>query len=244
MQIEGRNPVLELLKTDKLVSALNIQEYINQDTKINAILKKAKKKKIKIFRKTRKELDQMSQTGNHQGVIAVYKRNETKNLDEIINEKFETNKPLRLIYIRDAYHEFNVGAIIRSAEAAGFDAVILPPKINVTAQTVRASMGASEHIDILSESLFPLIKKLQKEGIKVIGIERHKNASIFSEADLTGNIMLIIGGEDRSLSEEIIDKIDETVEIPMKGRVNSLNMSVAAALVIFEALRQERSIAN
>jgi 23S rRNA (guanosine2251-2'-O)-methyltransferase len=239
MQIEGRNPVLELLRTDKDVTALHIQHHINQDTKINAILKKAKKKDVRIYRRDRKALDKMSQTGNHQGVIAVYKRVETVNLDELIDNLRASDLPFRGVYIREAYHEHNIGAIIRSAEAAGFNAIIMPPKMNVTPQIVRASMGATEHINIYSESLFPLIKKFRSEGIKVVGIERADNSVIHTEADLTGDILLIIGGEDRELSTSVIEKIDQVVEIPMRGKVNSLNMSVAAALVIFEVSRQD-----
>lgn len=241
MQIEGRNPVLELLRTNKEVSAIHIQHHINQDTKINAILKKAKRKNVKIHRRDRKELDKMSQTGNHQGVIAIYKRVENLNLDEVIENKRNSGGIFRAVYIREAYHEHNIGAIIRSAEAAGFDAIILPPKINVTPQIVRASMGATEHMPIFSESLFPLLKKCKSEGIKTIGIERSQNSEIHTKCDMTSDLLLVIGGEDRSLSEEIINKIDTVVEIPMKGHVNSLNMSVAAAIIIFEVLRQENS---
>lgn len=239
MQIEGRNPVLETLRSDKVVGKIYLQKDLNQDTKINELVKKAKRDDVKIVRKSKKELDKISVTGAHQGVIAYAKHVQSKNLAEVIEEKYEKRESVKILYIREAYHEYNIGAIIRTAECCGFDAVILPPKINVTSQVVRSSMGASEHIPVYSHSLFPLIKMLSAENFKIVGIERTEEANKYTESDLTGDIMLIIGGEDKPLSEEITNKCDNTVVIPMRGKVNSLNMSVAAALVMYECLRQE-----
>lgn len=238
MQIEGRNPVLELLKSEHKVSKLVLQSQINQDTKINAIQKKAKKLGIKILRASKKELDKMSKTNAHQGVIAFAKHENMTSLDELIDEKMSAGEQLKMVYIRDAHHEHNIGAIIRTAECAGFDAVILPPKLNVTPQIARGSMGASEHITIYSESLFPLMKKLRDTGISMFGIERTDQAKQYTKVDMTNHLMLLIGGEDHELSQEIIDRCDDCVIIPQFGKVNSLNMSVAASLVIYEVVRQ------
>ncbi|MCA9385470.1 23S rRNA (guanosine(2251)-2'-O)-methyltransferase RlmB [Candidatus Dojkabacteria bacterium] len=239
MNIEGRNPVIEVLRSDKDVSKLYIQSHLNQDTKINELVKKAKRRGVKIIRKSKKELDRISRTGSHQGVIAIAKHIETKTIEEIISDARINGKPLKFIYIREAFHEYNVGAIIRTAECAGYDAVILPPKLSVTPNIVRASMGASEHIPILSYSLFPLIKDLTTFGIKVVGIERDDSAKEYTKADLTGDVALIVGGEDKPLSKQILDKCDQTIIIPMRGNVNSLNMSVAAGLSMYEVLRQQ-----
>lgn len=241
MNIEGRNPVLELLRSDRPIERLYIQHRLHQDTKINAIVKKAKKKDAKITRKTKKELDRMSETKAHQGVIAISKHVNNITLNQFVEERLVSGEPLQILYIREAFHEFNIGAIIRTAECAGFDAVVLPPKINITSQIVRASMGASEHIMIFSSALFPLMKNLKKKNIKVVGIERTEESVLHTDADLKEDIMLIIGGEDRELSEQITKKCDQVVQIPMKGKVNSLNMSVAAAIVIYETMRQNET---
>lgn len=238
MQIEGRNTVLELLRSGKEVKRIFLQEFINQDTKINAIVKKARKQKIPIIRKNKKELDRTSQTGAHQGVIAFSHESNNISLNDLIERKLANNQDIRIVYIREAFHDHNIGAIIRTAECAGFDAVILPPKIPMTANIIRASTGASEHINIFNEALFPLLKECRKQGIKTIGIERTDSSKIYTETDLTGSVMLIIGGEDKTLSSEVLEKCDEAVIIPMNGKVNSLNMSVATAVVIFEVMRQ------
>ncbi|MBD3362443.1 23S rRNA (guanosine(2251)-2'-O)-methyltransferase RlmB [Candidatus Dojkabacteria bacterium] len=238
MRVEGRNPVIELLKSGKPVKKLYLQNRIKQDTKINTIIKRAKKSNIRIIRKSKKKLDQISSTGSHQGIIAMTDKVDNISFDEFLENYSGQDNNLKLIYIREAYHEHNIGAIIRTAESAGFNAVILPPKINMTPQIIRASMGASEHIHIFNESLFPFLKKCKEELIKIVGIEQTENSILYTKSKLTGNILLIIGGEDRPLSNSITNKCDIIVKLPQHGKVNSLNMSVAAAIIMYEVLRQ------
>lgn len=239
MQIEGRNPVIELLRSKRWVKKVIVQKDINVDEKINEILKRAKNRKVFIERKPKKDLDKMSNTNSHQGVIAVATI-ETQKFADVIEENFKHSKPNTFIYIREALYEDNVGAIARSAEAAGFSAIVLPPKLKVTAQTFRTSMGAMSNIKVIHESLFTAIKIAQANNIRTIGIERDTE-DLYTKADLSGPAMLIIGGEDKSLSEEVMAKCDLVVKIPMFGKINSLNMSVAAGVVIFEKLRQDNS---
>jgi len=103
---------------------------------------------------------------------------------------------------------------------------------------IRTSMGATAHIPLLNVNLFQCLKSLRAENIKIVGIEMN-GTDYYYQADLKGPLLLIIGGEDRSLSSEVQGKCDQVIKIPMKGKVNSLNMSVAAAIVIFDKLRQE-----
>jgi 23S rRNA (guanosine2251-2'-O)-methyltransferase len=237
MQIEGRNPVIELLRSKRWIKKVMIEKEINVDEKINEILKRARNRGVFIERKTKKELDKMSNTQSHQGVIALATIESDKFAD-VIEENFKHNKPNTFIYIREALYEDNVGAIARSAEAAGFCGIVLPPKLNVSAQTFRTSMGAMSNIKIINESLFTAIKTAQANNIKTVGIERDTD-DIYTKSDLTGSIMLIIGGEDKSLSTQVMEKCDLVVKIPMLGKISSLNMSVAAGIVIFEKLRQD-----
>jgi len=238
MQIEGRNPVLEALQSKRSFKSIKIQEGITVDDKIKRILGLARSKKIYIEEMPRKKLDKLSETSSHQGVIAMVRDKTTKNFSELLKLLDERKEVPFLIYIREALYEFNLGAIIRTSECAGIQGVIVPPNRDITSQVVRASMGASEHIQIVKGSLFQVIKEAQENGIRVVGIERGGDTELY-KSDLKGPIMLIIGGEDKSLSGEVSNKVDSVVSIPMKGKVNSLNMSVAAAIVIYEKVRQE-----
>jgi 23S rRNA (guanosine2251-2'-O)-methyltransferase len=174
----------------------------------------------------------------HQGIIADKEDGVAPGLEMTLKEIEMSGKDAFILYIRDAYNEFNVGAIIRSAEAVGVNAVIIPPKMDITPNMVRSAMGATEHLPVIKEGLYSTIKIVKALGIKVVGIELSGD-KYYYQADLKGPIMLIIGGEDHSLSPGLQEKADFFVKIPMKGKVNSLNMSVAASVVMFDKLRQE-----
>ncbi|MBD3279952.1 23S rRNA (guanosine(2251)-2'-O)-methyltransferase RlmB [Candidatus Dojkabacteria bacterium] len=233
MQIEGRNPVLEALRARTPIEKVILEKNIKKDEKISEILELAKKQNINVRFDKKYLLDKKSKTQTHQGVIALGTQKEQQDFNTLI-----TNKNAFLIYIRDALYEHNVGAIIRTAECVGATGVILPPKISVSPQIRRAAMGATEHISITNHNLFQAIKEAQEAGLQVVGIERTGSSTNLYETKLDVPIMLIIGGEDRSLSTQITDKCDKVVEIPMEGNVNSLNMSVAAAVVMYEVRRQ------
>ena len=187
---------------------------------------------------SKKHLQKITKTDNHQGVIALKGKEEEKSIKEIIENAYNQKRDPYLIFVRDVQYEGNLGAIIRTAEAAGLDGVIVPPKIEITSQTVRAAMGATEHIPVTHIGLFQGIKIAKEMGLQIVGIELTGNDYYF-KTNLTLPTLLIIGGEDKSLSEEVADKCDSIVKIPMKGKVNSLNMSVAAAIVIYDRIRQE-----
>lgn len=235
MNIEGRNPVLESLRSNpKYIREVFIRDRVKKDEKMFDIVKLAKKYKIKIRFVKGEFLTKISDTGKHQGVIAVRGSLPAHNLKEIVSQ----SDNLHLIYIRESFNEYNIGSIIRTSECVGANAVILSPKTKLTPQVIRASMGASENVMIIHESLFNAIKICKDSGVKVIGIEVSGTNDYFTE-DLSGSVMFIIGGEDRSLSEEITSKCTSVVKIPLKGKVNSLNMSIAAGVVMYDKLRQE-----
>ena len=237
MQIEGRNPVLEALRAGSSITTLFLQKDIKRDERIKEIIKEAQRHNVEMKQVKRYLLYKKSETGVHQGVLAEGEDRKEQDLGTLLKD----NDPF-IIYIREALYEHNIGAIIRTAECVGATAIILPPKIELTAQIRRASMGASEHIPIIRQSLFQAIKLAREANLKIIGIERAENSTNLYQAELKKPLMLIIGGEDRSLSKQILDKCDITVEIPMKGKINSLNMSVAAAIVMYEVFRQTNTI--
>lgn len=237
MQVEGRNPVFEALCSDiNHVRNLFIEQGIKKDLKIGRIVAEAKKQKVHIEYKTKNELDKISETGVHQGVVAYIETGQETDFPTLIKDR-----KAFLVYIREALYEHNIGAIIRTAECVGATGIVLPPKINVSPQVRRAAMGATEHIPIVNYNLFQAIKEAQSMAMRVIGIERTDKSADLYQTRLDIPLMLIVGGEDRSLSEEITNRCDMVVEIPMKGKLNSLNMSVAAAISMYEVFRQNFS---
>lgn len=236
--ILGRNPVLEALKSGQNISDIYIKEGIKIDDKVSEILNLAKSNKIRFKFVSKRFLDNLSENTIHQGIAAT-KTEAIKRKLEVILKDFESRgiQP-KIVFIREAQNEFNVGGIIRTAESAGANLIILPPKTHLSPQMIRASMGASEHVEIINEGLFQAIKLAKEWLVKVVGIELTGN-KYYYEDDLTGPLMLIIGGEDRSLSREVTDKCDSVVKIPMLGKVNSLNMSVALAIVLYEKVKQD-----
>lgn len=240
MQIEGRNPVIEALKAKSDLKYIVLDEGLAPDPKINKIRKLAAKQDVTIRLKPRKYLKKISQTGTHQGVIAIKYDNKAPSFKALVEAVPLDQSPF-FIYIREALYEHNIGAIVRTAEAAGAHGVIIPPKAKVTPQVVRISMGGTEHIPVINAGLFPTIKQArEKLGLRVVGIEVIGENHYFEE-DLTGPTLFIIGGEDRPLSEEITSKCDAIVKIPLNGYLNSLNMSVAAGIVLYDKVRQEMS---
>lgn len=239
MNIEGRNPVLESLRANpENVMEIFIRDRVKKDDKMYEIVKLAKKHKIKMRFVKLDFLERVSDTGKHQGVIAVRSALPVLSFRQIVEDNYDN---LMLIYIRESFNEFNIGSIIRTAECTGASAVVLSPKTKITPQVIRASMGASENVSIVHEGLFTAIKECKDAGVKVVGIEVSGD-KFYHEADLKGPVMFIIGGEDRSLSEAIMEKCDEVVKIPLEGQINSLNMSVAAGIVMYDKLRQEREM--
>lgn len=237
MQVEGRNPVHELLKSETKVSVIFIQNDIALTDKIKQIVSLAKKNGIRTRRIGRHKLNKLSRTKNHQGVIARVKR-KFKSLKEVLLELKEKNREPFFTIISEVLYQQNLGAIIRTAECAGSTGVIIPKKTKVLEEAVRASMGGVEHIEIIKENLFNAIKTLQSEGIKVVGIEADGKKLIY-DADLTGPIAIIVGGEDSGIGRSLEKKCDIVLKIPLFGKINSLNMSNAAAVTLFEKVRQD-----
>lgn len=207
---------------------------INLDPKIAEILSLAEKNNVRVSRVSRKQLDNISQGEVHQGVVGKV---------ELVAKGLQADdlleRPGMFVYIREAQYEHNVGAIIRTAEAAGISGVVIAPKQKLTSTIARISMGAIFHLPVYSASLFPAIKMFKQQAMLVSALEINGNKHI-TEANLADPGMLIVGGEDRSISQEIAVQCDQLLKIPMFGQVNSLNMSVAAAVTIYEHVRQRQ----
>lgn len=233
MLVPGRNPVLEALRSQHKISQLFMEYDIHVDPKIAEIMDIAQQRNIQIINQNSSQLAKISGEEPHQGVIAKVSLEAEKFDGKVLDEK-----PGFYVYVREAQYEHNLGAIIRTAEVAGIAGVIVAPNQDLTGVVARISMGAIFHIPVYSGSLFPTIKLFKQRDLKVSALEINGTKSLF-ESELGGDGMLIVGGEDKSISNEIAVQCDQLIQIPLYGKVNSLNMSVAAALAVYEHVRQK-----
>jgi len=237
-KISGINNIMEALKGKRKVRKIYIQEG-RQGKRINDLIKLAEGKGVFIQYVEKNRLDKMYTYTNHQGIVAQVDAYEYADLQDIMvraNEKGDSPFILILDGIEDPQ---NLGSILRSAESAGVHGVIIPRhnSAEITPAVVRASAGAVEHILITRETnLVNCIKKLKNAGLWIIG------ADMQGENYFTVNIpvptVLVIGGEGRGLRRLVKENCDLLVKVPMSGQINSLNAGVAAALVMYEVVRQ------
>lgn len=236
--IEGRNPVLEALKANTEIFELLIEEGIRHDEKINKIFSLSVKKQLPKRRFSRRKLDRISETKVHQGVIAKAAILEPPTISQIINNCYEKGKSPFFVVLPEVEYVQNLGAVMRTAEIFGANAVIISKReMEINAVVSRTSMGATEYIPLIHENLFTAFRIFKKEDIKIVAAETDSKKSLF-EVDLSGPLALVIGGEHKSISETILKKVDERVYIPMFGQISSLNLSVAAGVLMYEVTRQ------
>lgn len=228
-KIYGRKPVLDTLDTDIKVYRAYI---LKQNSKlVNKIINKLEEKNIEISFVDKRFFDKIDI--NHQGVMIEVESFKYENLDDLSDEK-------RLIILDQIEDPHNLGAIIRSAESFGFDGVIIPERrsASVTSTVYKTSAGAINNIKVYRvKNLTRSIKDLKDKGFWIYGLAGEADSSI-DKADLTGKVGLVVGNEGSGISRLVRDNCDMLVNIPMLGRVNSLNASVAAGISMYELLRQ------
>ncbi len=235
MKTEGRNAVLELLKTDKTIDKILMEK--NPQGSLNKIFAEARKKGVRVQFLDKNVLDKQSESGRHQGVIAFSSEYEYSTLDDIIACKGEKGGFIILCDGIEDVH--NLGSIIRVAECAGADGVVIPAvnSASVTEAVVRISAGAANHVKVAKvTSINRAIDVLKDSGYWTYALEAD-GQSIYS-ADLTGNIALVIGGEDSGVKKLTREKCDFCIALPLYGKVNSLNASVALGIAAYEAVRK------
>lgn len=234
MKIEGRNAVLELLKTSATVDKILMQKGAEHSA--GRIFAMAREKNIRVQFADGKALDRESETGRHQGVIAYVSDYEYADFDRFLEKK---DAP-RFVVICDGIEDVhNLGSILRVAECAGADGVIIPKNksAQVNGAVVRISEGAANHIAVARvPGINYAVDELKKSGYWVYGLEAD-GENIYG-TDLRGDIALVVGGEDRGISRLTREKCDKILSLPLKGNVNSLNASVALGIAAYEAVRQ------
>jgi len=238
IQLEGRNPVQEGLKGD-LVTLVRVEKGKENDPRFKEILDDARKKKVTVEVVPKPKLDAMSHTGHHQGIIAIAQPKPNWSLEKVLEE---TGRDVCVLVLDQIQDPHNLGAILRTAEAAGVDCVVIPKKetANLGPTVHRVSMGGSLHVPVWQQSLYTSLKALSDEGVKVIGVDA-SGATAYYEENLTGPMAFVIGGEDRGINPTLVTKCDKVVRIPMRGHLESLNVSVATGIVLYERLRQQET---
>lgn len=241
-KLAGVNSIIEALKGKRKIHKIFIQEG-RQGRRIQEILEIAHKKGVFVQFVEKQRLDKMYKISNHQGIIAQVSDYEYANLDEIF-EYAAIKKESPFLLILDGLEDpQNLGNIIRTAESAGVHGIILPRhnSVEITTAVARASAGAVEHMQIVQvTNIVNTIKNLKSSyGIWIIGADMSADTEYFS-VDIPNPTGLVIGGEGKGIRRLVKENCDILVRIPMLGKIDSLNASSAAALLMYEILRQRR----
>ncbi len=237
--IEGRNAVTEALQAGAPIDKLYLAKGETDHT-LARIAARAKKAGIVVVEADRRKLDAMSATHSHQGVIAVAAAQAYATVDEILEAaQARGEKPL-VVVCDEISDPHNLGAIIRTAECAGAHGVIIPKRrsAGLTAVVAKTSAGAVSYMPVARVPNIPsLLKDLQQRGLWIFGTAAEGDVSLY-QADLKGAAAIVIGSEGDGMSRLARENCDFLVSIPMRGHISSLNASAAAAILLYEALRQ------
>ena len=238
--IFGIRAVAEAISAGKEVDKILIKKDLSGElaTELFALIKGTD---ITVQRVPQEKLNSITRK-NHQGVIAFISPIHYQPVEEIVASLYEQGKVPFFLVLDHLTDVRNFGAIARTAECAGVDAIIIPSKgsVSVTADAVKTSAGALMNIPVCRvSSLYNTVKYLKSSGLQVVGASE-KATKDYTEADMTLPIALVMGAEDKVISTEILSLVDTTVSLPQYGKIASLNVSVAAGVMIYEVLRQRR----
>ena len=237
--VVGRNAVLEAYRSGKTIDKLFILDGC-QDGPVRSILREARKRDTLIKFVSKEKLDSLSSHEKHQGVVAIAAAYEYATVEDLFKKAEEKGEAPFFILCDEIEDPHNLGAIIRTANLAGAHGVIIPKRrsVGLTATAAKASAGAIEHIGVARvTNLSAAIDTLKEKGVWVFGADAGGDTSLY-QTNFVGATAIVIGSEGSGLSRLVREKCDGIVSIPMKGRVNSLNASAAAAVLLYEAVRQ------
>jgi len=238
--IEGKNPVIELLKAGHPINKILLADNIKPGEAVTEILRLARAKGIPVERVARHIIDKQSTTSANQGIIAYAAVKEYVSLDDLLAVSAEKNEPPLYVILDGIEDPQNLGSILRTAYASGIHGVIIRERraAGLTATVAKASAGAVWYIPVASvSSVAQTIETLKRNNLWVIGIDRSGQVE-YSQMDFKSPTAIVIGSEGKGLSELVRKRCDFLSHIPMRGEITSLNASVAAALVMYEAFKQ------
>uniref|UniRef100_UPI004056D97B 23S rRNA (guanosine(2251)-2'-O)-methyltransferase RlmB n=1 Tax=Agathobacter sp. TaxID=2021311 RepID=UPI004056D97B len=237
-KIEGRNAVLEAFRSGKTIDKLFVLDGC-QDGPVKSIMREAKKHDTIINYASKERLDQLSETGKHQGVIAISAAYDYAEVEDILKRAEEKNEPPFIIILDGIEDPHNLGAIIRTANQAGAHGIIIPKRraVGLTPTVARTSAGAVNYTPVAKvTNLTRTIKELKEKGMWFVCADME--GDMMYSLNLTGPIGLVIGSEGEGVSKLVKENCDMIASIPMKGNIDSLNASVAAGVLAYEIVRQ------
>ena len=237
--IEGRNAVIEALRAGTAIDKIYLQKG-ETDKTLGHIASKARAAGAVVVEADRRKLDAMSRTHAHQGVIALSAVREYATVEDILQTAEARGEAPLLVVCDELSDPHNLGAVIRTAECAGAHGVIIPKRrsAGLTAVVAKTSAGAVAHVPVARVPNLPaLLDDLKKRGIWVFGTAANGPTALY-DADLKGPAAIVIGSEGSGMGRLVAERCDFLVSIPMRGKLNSLNASAAAAILLYEAVRQ------
>ena len=242
--VAGRNAVMEALKGSRSVNKLMIANGSTEGS-IKEIIAVAKDKGVNIQYWDRSKLDSIARGIRHQGVLAQVAPVQYAELEDILQVAKDRNEPPFIVLLDELEDPHNLGAILRTADAAGVHGVLIPKHRScpLSATVAKTSAGAVEHVPVARVgNLVQTIKKLKQEGLWVAAADM--DGKDYYDTDLTGPLLLIIGSEGQGVGRLVKEQCDFVVRIPMVGKINSLNASVAGSILMYEAMKQRRKVLN
>lgn len=240
-QVEGRNSVLELLESGKDINKIFVTRGEKHGS-IHQIIAKARERKIIIVEKDKKQMQEMAQTENFQGVIAIVPPFDYCEIEDILQEAKDRNEDPFVLILDGIEDPHNLGSIIRTAETAGVHGIIIPKRRAATVNSTvnKSSAGAVEHMKIARvNNITDAMNTLKDAGVWICGTDIATDKYYYDQ-DLTGPLGIVIGNEGQGMSEKVKKNCDFLVKIPMKGKITSLNASVSAGIVVYEAVKQRK----
>lgn len=240
--IAGRNPIMETFRSGRQIHKIFIAEG-SQRGQMQQIIKQANEKKVIVQFVPKKKLDQLYE-GNHQGVVAQVAAYDYYELDDLFAVAEKKQAAPFFLLLDEIEDPHNLGSIIRTADAAGVHGIIIPKRraVGLTATVAKASTGAIEHVPVVRvTNMARTIDELKERGVWIAGTDA-KGSSDFRMLDGTMPLGLVIGSEGKGIGRLVREKCDFLIHLPMVGHVTSLNASVAAAILMYEVLRQREPI--
>ena len=237
--IEGRNAVTEAIRAGVSIDKIYLLKG-EGDSALGHIASAAREQGVVVVNTDRRKLDAMSRTHAHQGVIALAAVRAYASVDDILAAAAAKNEPPLIVVCDELSDPHNLGAVIRTADAAGAHGVIIPKRrsAGLTAVVGKTSAGAVAHVPVARVPNLPaLLRELKEAGVWVFGAAAEGTASLY-HADLKGPAAIVIGSEGDGMGRLVRENCDFIVSIPMRGKINSLNASAAAAVLLYEAVRQ------
>ncbi len=237
--VAGRNSVMEALKSGRAINKLLIAKGEKQGS-IRDIIGLAREKGLIVQEVDAAKLDQLSEGVRHQGVVAMVPPVEYAEMEDILEKAADSGEAPFIVLLDELEDPHNVGAILRTADAAGVHGVLMPKRRScpLSGTVAKTSAGAVEYVPVARIGNIPqTLKELKKAGMWVVGADMDGDKNYY-EADLTGPIVVVIGSEGKGMGRLVKEHCDFVVRIPMLGKINSLNASVACSLLLYEIVRQ------